>query len=70
MAGRFAVAASGEMIDDRALRAVIPGTGISQCQQAVTDSRELRNGFLNLLHFAQGRRFHIRRVAVRITEQR
>ena len=70
MAGWFAVMAAGEMIDNRTFRAVIPGAGFRQCQQAVTDSRELRNGFLNLLHFTQCRGFYIRRMAVRITEQR
>lgn len=61
--------AAREIIDDRAVRAIIAGTGVRQRQQLRTHPLQLADVALNLRDFLQRPALHVGAVPRRIVEQ-
>jgi membrane protein implicated in regulation of membrane protease activity len=67
---RLAVAAAGKVVDNRAIGAVIAGTGFRQRQQMPAHILQLADMALNIRHFIQRSALNVRAVPRRIVKQK
>lgn len=65
----FAVAAAGKIINNRAVGAVIPRTGVRELQQLFAHRLQFDDVAFNFGYLFQGAFFHVRAVTLRIVEQ-